>query len=142
MTLQGVCQNTLTINNRAIVVLSGQDTMICMSYKDARYILEDVTTCKYIDSLLNTYMLNDSLKSDIIKLLTEQINILNLKNHNNQKIIINLEDILNRKDQEISIHQQTIKKQKKELIKQKILKKIGFIGSVALPILTIIVLTK
>ena len=48
--------------------------------------------------------------------------------------------ILSNKDKEIVLKDKTIKAQEKEIKKQKRLKIVGFIGSIILPILTLIAL--
>ena len=56
------------------------------------------------------------------------------------KIVSNLETVVKNKDEIIIYKDKTIKQQEKEIRKQKILKNLGFVGSVVLPVITLIIL--
>ena len=62
------------------------------------------------------------------------------KSNNQDTQLTNFQSILSNKDQEITFKEDVIKAQKKEIRKQKVLKIIGFAGSVVLPIITLIIL--
>ena len=62
------------------------------------------------------------------------------KSNNQDTQLTNFQSILSNKDQEITLKEDVIKTQKKEIRKQKVLKIIGFAGSVVLPIITLIIL--
>lgn len=125
-------------NRVTTTIDSNGDTLVTMSYEDARILLRDVLYYEYTDSLLTEYKKRDSLNSDIITMEKSVISKLTQENINLEQIISNLEQVIINKDIEISLKDEIIKKQKKEIRKQKILKVIGFSGAVILPIVTLI----
>lgn len=139
MTLSAISQTTSngTID---IVVNKDGDTLVIMSLSDAKLILSDLLEYEITDSLLNVYIERDSLNSEKIILKDSIIEKLNLQNKNKDEIIKNLNDIVTNKIKEIEYKDLTIEEQKKEIKKQKNLKKLGYVGSVVLPILTLILL--
>jgi hypothetical protein len=116
------------------------DTLIVMPLEEAKMLLTDLLECEVSDSLLNIYVVRDSLNKEKIILKDNIIEKLKLQNQNSENIIKNLEDIVGNKDEEISLKDKTIKEQKKEIKKQINLKRLGFIGSIVLPIVTLIIL--
>lgn len=116
------------------------DTLVIMNLEDAKYILSDLLVYEVTDSLLNIYVERDSLNREIITLKDGIIEKLNLQNSNSKEIVINLEKIISNKDMAITLKDDTIKQQKKEIRKQKFLKILGLAGSVILPIVTLLVL--
>ena len=70
----------------------------------------------------------------------QKVQKLTKKSDNQQIQIDNFQTILDNKNVEILLKDETIKQQKKEIRKQKFLKILGFAGSVVLPILTLLVL--
>jgi hypothetical protein len=62
------------------------------------------------------------------------------KSENQQSQIDNFQQILDNKNSELGLKEDTIKQQKKELRKQKFLKFLGLGGSVILPIIAILLL--
>jgi gamma-glutamyl phosphate reductase len=140
MVFQGNSQN-ISKGDRVLVYRNQVgDTMISMRLKDAKTLLEDVLHCEYADSLLTKYKEKDSLQRIQLDLNSEIIDNLKLKNHNLDTINSNLEEILKNKDSEIVYKNDIIKQQKKELRSQKIQTVIGFIGSITLPIITLLLL--
>ena len=111
-----------------------------MSLSDAKLILSDLLEYEVTDSLLNVYVERDSLNSEKIILKNNIIEKLELQNKNKDEIIKNLNTILSNKIKEIEYKDLIIEDQKKEIKKQKNLKRVGFIGAVVLPILTLIIL--
>jgi hypothetical protein len=111
-----------------------------MSLSDAKLILSDLLEYEITDSLLNVYVERDSLNSEKIILKDSIIEKLELQNKNKDEIIKNLNDIITNKIKEIEYKDLTIEGQKKEIKKQRNLKRLGFVGSVVLPILTLILL--
>jgi len=111
-----------------------------MNLEDARIVLSDLLEYEIVDSLLTVYKEKDSLNTNIISLQRDVISKLSIKSNNQQSIIDNFEEILSNKEIEIEFKDKTIKQQKKEIRKQKTLKLVGFIGSIVLPILTLIAL--
>jgi len=139
MALPAVCQTTLNGNIESLINDKG-DTLIVMPLEEAKMLLTDLLECEVSDSLLNIYVERDSLNKEKIILKDNIIEKLKLQNQNSENIIKNLEDIDGNKDEEISLKDKTIKEQKKEIKKQINLKRLGFIGSIVLPIVTLIIL--
>lgn len=122
------------------IVNTKGDTLIQMSLADAKIILVTVFDKQIGDSLISVYEKRDSLNTSTITLLKSEVDLLISKNYNFEKIILNDTNIILNKDAEINLHLDTIKKQKKEIRKQKILKVLGFTAAVVLPITTIILM--
>ena len=116
------------------------DTLVVMNLEDAKFILSDLLQYEVTDSLLNIYVERDSLNREIITLKDGIIEKLNLQNSNCKEIVTNLEKIISNNDIAITLKDDTIKQQKKEIRKQKFLKILGLAGSVILPIVTLLVL--
>lgn len=139
MVLPAVSQTTLNGNIESLVNDKG-DTLIVMHLDDAKMLLTDLLECEVTDSLLNVYVERDSLNKEKIILKDGIINKLKLQNQNSETIIKNLEELLNNKEEEISLKDDIIETQKKEIKKQRNLKRVGFISAVVLPILTLILI--
>jgi hypothetical protein len=139
MVLPAISQTTLNGTIESVVNKEG-DTLVIMSLSDAKLILSDLLEYEITDSLLNVYVERDSLNSEKIILKDSIIEKLNLQNKNKDEIIKNLNDIVINKIKEIEYKDLTIEDQKKEIKKQRNLKRLGFVGSVVLPILTLILL--
>ena len=93
-----------------------------------------------VDSLLLIYKEKDSLNTNTITLQKEIIVKLSQKSQNQQIQIDNFQTILDNKNEELGLKEDTIKQYKKKLRKQKFLKFLGFGGSVILPIITFLLL--
>ena len=139
MPLSLVSQNISKGEIKTIVNSQG-DTLIMMRLDDAKVILSDLMEFRYVDSLLSIYKLRDSLKTSTIVMQKDVIDKLIQKSNNQDTQLTNFQSILSNKDQEITLKEDVIKTQKKEIRKQKVLKIIGFAGSVVLPIITLIIL--
>ena len=139
MVLPAVSQTISKGEIKTIVNQKG-DTLVMMHLKDAKKILTDLLQCEVTDSLLTVYVERDSLNTDKIILKDKLIEKLNLQNENYVKIVSNLETVVKNKDEIIIYKDKTIKQQEKEIRKQKILKNLGFVGSVVLPVITLIIL--
>jgi len=139
MVLPAVSQTTSKGEIKTIVNQKG-DTLVMVHLKDAKKILTDLLQCEVTDSLLSVYVERDSLNTDKIILKDKLIEKLNLQNENYVKIVSNLETVVKNKDEIIIYKDKTIKQQEKEIRKQKILKNLGFVGSVVLPVITLIIL--
>ena len=139
MPLSLVSQNISKGEIKTIVNSQG-DTLIMMRLSDAKIILSDLMEFRYVDSLLSIYKLRDSLKTSTIVMQKDVIDKLIQKSNNQDTQLTNFQSILSNKDQEITFKEDVIKSQKKEIRKQKVLKIIGFAGSVVLPIITLIIL--
>jgi len=141
MKLQVNSQTTSITENRVKTFINEKgDTLVQMCYKDARTLLNDVLEYQYTDSLLGVYKDRDSLNTKTITLQKETIVKLSLKQSNYDTIIDNLNEINKNKDNEINFQIDIIKQQKKEIRKQKFYKTLSTIGSVVLPIITLLML--
>lgn len=139
MVLPAISQTTSNGIIESVVNKDG-DTLVIMSLSDAKLILSDLLEYEITDSLLNVYVERDSLNSEKIILKDSIIEKLNLQNKNKDEIIKNLNDIVINKIKEIEYKDLTIEEQQEEIKKQRNLKRLGFVGSVVLPILTLILL--
>lgn len=139
MVLPAISQTTLNGTIESVVNKDG-DTLVIMSLSDAKLILSDLLEYEITDSLLNVYVERDSLNSEKIILKDNIIEKLNLQNKNKDEIIKNLNTIIINKIKEIEYKDLTIEDQKKEIKKQRNLKRLGLVGSVVLPILILILL--
>ena len=130
---RGNSQNTLTIKpNRVQTYINDYgDTMVVISYLDAKTLLEDVLNYQYSDSLLLEYQKRDSLQNHKIQLKLELI-----KNLTTEKI--NLETMVGELEKVNKNNLTIIDEQKVEIKKQKRFKFLGITGSIVLPILTLI----
>ena len=122
------------------IINSDGDTLVLMNLEDAKIVLSDLLEYEIVDSLLTVYKGKDTLNTNTITLQKDVIVKLTQKSENQQSIIDNFEQILANKNTEIDIKNQVIEQQKKEIRKQKALKIVGFIGSIVLPIITLIAL--
>ena len=114
------------------------DTVVIMSLHHARVILSDLMDYNIVDSLLRIYKVRDSLSGSTIALQKDVIDKLTQKSDNQSVQLTNFQSIAGNKDKEIALKEDVIKSQKKEIRKQKVLKLLGFAGSIILPILTLI----
>ena len=122
------------------IVNSNGDTLVIMHLEDARIILNDLLEYEIADSLLTVYKEKDSLNTNTISLQKDVIFKLVEKSENQQYQIENFQEVLDNKNIELGFKEDTIKQQKKEIQKQKLLKLAGFTTSIILPILTLIAL--
>jgi hypothetical protein len=111
-----------------------------MNLEDAKVILNDLLEYEIADSLLTVYKEKDTLNTNTITLQKEVIFKLMEKSENQQSQIDNFQQILDNKNSELGMKEDTIKQQKKELRKQKFLKFLGLGGSIILPIIAILLL--
>lgn len=131
-----------TISTRVQTLVSSKgDTLIQMTLADAKIVLTDVLGKQYADSLVIVYTQRDSVQNNIIVLQKEELLLMSEKFNNQKTISDNLNQVLVNKDTEIALLNDTIKKQKKEIRKQKFLKVLGFTAAVVLPITTIILMS-
>src|SRR5210317_1000669 len=139
MVLPAISQTTSNGTIESVVNKDG-DTLVIMSLSDVKLILSDLLEYEITDSLLNVYVERDSLNSEKIILKDSIIEKLELQNKNKDEIIKNLNDIITNKIKEIDYKDLTIEEQQEEINKQRNLKRLGFVGSVVLPIITLILL--
>ena len=119
------------------VVIQG-DTLIQFKLSDAKLVLIDVLEKQKLDSLVEYYQVNDSLKDITVGFQYAMIRDLQSKSDSQLKVMDNLNVVIVNKDKEIALLNDTITKQKKEIRKQKALKIIGFTAAVVLPIIVLI----
>tara|TARA_Y100000401_G_C8325235_1_gene227787 strand:+ start:3599 stop:3937 length:339 start_codon:yes stop_codon:yes gene_type:complete len=111
-----------------------------MNLEDAKIILSDLMEYEVVDSLLTIYKEKDSLNTQTITLQKDVIVKLTKKSQNLELQVSNFQSILDNKNTEIELKEDTIKNMKKEIRKQKVLKFFGFTGSIILPIITLLIL--
>ena len=142
MALQVKSQNTLTEETNRVFTYDNDfgDTMVSMNIEDAKTLLEDVLHYEYADSLLKVYIAKDSLNNERFEMQKSTILKLSKVQSNQDEIINNLEEMVKNKDTENNLKDDIIEQQDKEIKKQKILKKLGFSGSVILPIIVLLIL--
>ena len=116
------------------------DTMVVMAYGDAKLLLRDVLYYEYVDSLYREYKDRDSLNTNTIAIQKNILDVYAQKITNIEEMNENLNNVIENKDTELSLKDDIIKQQKKEIRKQKRLKILGYIGSVVLPIIVLIAL--
>ena len=121
-------------------IVENGDTLVIMNLEDAKVILNDLLEYEIADSLLTVYKEKDSLNTNTITLQKEVIFKLMEKSDNQQTQIDNFQQILDNKNSELGMKEDTIKQQKKELRKQKFLKFLGFGGSVSLRLIALLIL--
>lgn len=140
MALQGNSQNTSNKDVQKLV--NNTDTVIQISIEDSRdIILQDLLDYKLVEPAYRRSIILNKTYSIILKDQMEVIDKLKTKNFNNESKIHNLELVIEGDSIINSNNQETIKKQKKEIRKQKFLKVVGLTAAVALPIL-VLFLTK
>ena len=138
-TVSPILSQTISKGEIKTIVENG-DTLVIMNLEDAKIILNDLLEYEIADSLLTVYKEKDSLNTNTITLQKEVIFKLMEKSDNQQSQIDNFQQILDNKNAELGMKEDTIKQQKKELRKQKFLKFLGLGGSVILPIIAILIL--
>jgi dGTP triphosphohydrolase len=108
-----------------------------MSLDDAKIVLNGLMRSEISDSLIKAYEIKDSISMNTIKLQDIENTLLKAKSSNQEKIIENYAKIIENKDDELNISKYIVQQQKKEIRKQKIIKKISLVGNVVLPVVTL-----
>jgi len=114
------------------------DTLVQMKLSDAKIVLGYILDGEIADSLVKVYTVRDSINTETIALQVSAIHDLQTKCINKDEKIKNLNILLGNKETEIADLNNTIKEQKKEIKKQKIIKTIALVGDVVLPVVTLI----
>ena len=140
MVCQAHSQNTSTPRVRSYVDING-DTLIEMTLADAKVVLNDLLQKQVADSIITVYVKRDSINTSIVTLQKSEINLLQQKAINDGLIVKNLNSVITNKDVEIALLNDTIKKQKREIFKQKVLKVVGSSLAIIVPVI-ILILTK
>lgn len=141
MTLQTRSQTLSPTQNVKTLVTPQGDTLIQMKVQDAKVILTLLKECEITDSLVTIYKVESTDKTNKLKIQTETIKTLQLKDTNNLKIVKNLNTLVVNKNTEINGYKTEIDKKDKQIKVQKTLKTIGFIGCIVLPFLTLLYAT-
>lgn len=114
------------------------DTLIQMHLMDAKIVLKGVLDGEIADSLLNIFMVRDSINSEIVQMQVSQIRLLQEKSKNQAQLNDNLNIIIKNKDLEISKLNAVILEQKKQIKKERFVKKLSLIGNVVIPAVLIV----
>ncbi len=131
-------QPTSTDIGRVQAVEINGDTLIQMHLLDAKVVLKGVLDGEVADSLLTIFMVRDSINNSIIQMQVSQIKLLQEKSKNQAKLADNLNLILYNKDLEVNRLNAIINEQKKQLRKERFIKKLALIGNVVLPVIVLI----
>ena len=131
-------QPTSTDIGRVQAVEINGDTLIQMHLIDAKTVLKGVLDGEVADSLLTIFMVRDSINNGIIQMQVSQIKLLQEKSKNQAKLADNLNLILYNKDLEINKLNAIINEQKKQLRKERIIKKLSLVGNVVLPVIVLL----
>ena len=140
MTISPITSQIILRGEVREVINTRGDTLVLMNLEDARTVLGDLLEYEVVDSLLTIYKEKDSLTQNVISMQKDVFLKLSIKSGNQQSVIDNLEQIQSNKDTEINLKDEIIKDQEREIKKQKTLKIMGFIGTIVLPIITLIAL--
>ncbi len=127
-------QNTLKTEPRVTVVNTKTDTLIQVKVNDAKILLKDVLDKVVCDEMVVKLNDLDSLRIETILYQTNKIEVLENKISNQAMMVGNLEAVLQNKDTELALLNDIIKKQSREINKQKVFKIAGFSLALALPI--------
>lgn len=111
-----------------------------MRIEDAKLILIDILNYQIADSIISQYEAKDKESSKVITLQKNAIDKLYNQLANDELRIAALEGVIKNKDEEIAFKDYVIKKQKREIRKQKALKILGFSGAIILPVVTALLL--
>lgn len=114
------------------------DTLIQMQLFDAKIVLKGVLDGEAADSLLKIFMVRDSINTSIIQVQVSQIRLLQEKSANQAKLAENLNAIIRNNESEIARLNSIIDQQRKQIRKERFVKKLALIGDVVLPVLVLI----
>jgi HAMP domain-containing protein len=109
-----------------------------MNIEDAREVLTDLLNKRIDDSLIVKYEINEKNYIDLVTQQKTQINDLTAKSVNQESQKKILLSVIDNKNTEVGLLNNTIKTQTKEIHKQKFLKVLGFAGAIIVPIAAII----
>jgi hypothetical protein len=133
-------QITLKKGQVKTFVSDNGDTLITMRIEDAKLILIDILNYQIADSIISQYEAKDKESSKVITFQKNAIDKLYNQLANDELRIAALERVIKNKDEEITFKDDVIKKQKREIRKQKTLKILGFSGAIILPVVTALLL--
>lgn len=118
-----------------IMVNKAGDTVLLINLSDAKIILSDLLDKPIVDSLIIAYKNKDVQSNTVISLLKSQIDLLQAKSDNRDEQTNNLNQMINNKDIEISLTKNEILELRKELKKQRLVKKLAISTAIILPLL-------
>jgi type II secretory pathway component PulK len=125
---------SIILHETKIAITKNGDTMLIMQIDDARFILSELMDKVYVDSLLSEYKLKDEQSTNLITIMKSQVDVYQQKSDNKDLQIVDLNNLITNKDEEILIKNTVIKKQKKEIRKQVAVKKIAISAAIILPL--------
>lgn len=137
MSSQSTFEDTKKIQT---VVING-DTLIQMPLSSAKIILQSVLENEIADSLLTSLAVKDSINTNIIEMQISTIRLLQEKSNNQEQLNQNLNLIIQNKDLEIEMLNEIIRKQKRYIRKQKLIKTVSLVGNIVLPIAVLMAAT-
>ena len=138
MMLQAQSQ-TLSKNQRIKTIVTEQgDTLLQMKISDAKKLLSILLEKEVNDDLLATYIKRDSLNQELVTVKDEKIKNLQTDRDVLNAIIDNLNQTITNNEEKVKQLQAKVIEQEKDLKKERFLKKVGFIGCILLPVLTIL----
>lgn len=138
MMLQAQSQ-TLSKNQRIKTIVTEQgDTLLQMKISDAKKLLSILLEKEVNDDLLATYIKRDSLNQELVTVKDEKIKNLQTDRDVLNAIIDNLNQTITNNEGKVKQLQAKVIEQEKDLKKERFLKKVGFIGCILLPVLTIL----
>lgn len=136
MALQGNSQSTS--NKDVQKLINNIDTVIQIPIDDSRdVVLRDLLDYKLIEPAYRKSVILNKVYLVILKDQMKVIDDLKTTNFNNERKIHNLELVIEGDSIINSNNQETIKKQKREIRKQKFLKVCGLTAAVAFPVLVL-----
>jgi hypothetical protein len=134
-----VHSQALSKNQRIKVIVTERgDTALQMNISDARIVLGLLLEKEVNDELLVKYIERDSLNQNLVTISNQKM--MGLQNSNDilNVIIDNLNKKSSNDEAMIKELRNEIRKKEKEIKKQRVLKTLGFIGCVILPVLTLL----
>ena len=127
-------QNTLKEEPRVTVVNTKKDTLIQVKVADAKIILKDVLDKEVCDEMVVKLNDLDSLRIETILNQTNKIEVIEEKLANETTMVINLEKVVENNKVETALLNDTIKKQNREILRQKTFKILNFSIAIAIPL--------
>lgn len=116
------------------VVNTKGDTLIQIKLSDAKILLQDVLEKEVCDSTVAKYIQLDGLRSGTIALQKDKIETLETKFSNCNSMVVNLEMVVKNKNTEIGLLNGIVKKQNREILRQKMFKFVGFGVAILIPV--------
>tara|TARA_R110000782_G_scaffold21299_1_gene57336 strand:- start:28402 stop:28797 length:396 start_codon:yes stop_codon:yes gene_type:complete len=119
---------------RVTILTTKTDTLIQIKFQDSKIILEDLKLFNLCNEEVDKKNEVIALKSEAIQFHIAKFDTMKTKYDNGVIMVVNLEKVVENKNTELALLNDIIKKQKREITKQKIFKFAGFSLAIALPI--------